>query len=144
MPRSGILRSSPTRICAEHVSVLAVRVHAHHRSLRLLIWLCAWEGKEIHRNRLIHRSAWNRNSRKFICRIVHNYTPVPLKTPAPGTPQSPTPLELVTPMDRYARWWMLPPGTNVCSRAMIRKATPKTRVSPGASGRGYGVDDLSP
>jgi dodecin len=42
-------------------------------------------------------------------------------------------------MDRYARWWLLLPATNICSRAMIRKATPKTRVSPGAApGRGYG------
>src|SRR5215218_108292 len=57
----------------------------------------------------------------------------------PDTPHSPAPLELVTPMDRYARWWMLLPATNICSRAMIRKATPQTRISPrAASGRCYG------
>jgi hypothetical protein len=30
---------------------------------------------------LIHRSAWNRNSRKFISRILHSPTPVPLQSP---------------------------------------------------------------
>jgi hypothetical protein len=30
---------------------------------------------------LIHRSAWNRYSRKFISKILHSLTPVPLKTP---------------------------------------------------------------
>jgi hypothetical protein len=54
----------------------------------------------------IHRSAWNENSRKFISRILHSLTPLPLKTPAPGTLQSPAPIPLVTPMDRYARSWM--------------------------------------
>jgi hypothetical protein len=29
----------------------------------------------------IHPSAWNRNSRKFGCKILHNLTLVPLKTP---------------------------------------------------------------
>src|SRR5215213_11700447 len=54
----------------------------------------------------IHRTTWNRCSRKFISKIVHSLTPVPLKTPAPGTLHSPTPIPLVTPMDRYARSWM--------------------------------------
>src|SRR5215218_8534281 len=93
---------------------------------------------------IIHPSAWNRNSRKYICKILHNHTPDTPEITPPDIPQSPTPLELVTPMDRYAQWWMLPPGTNVCSRAMIRKATTQTCVSPGATGRGYGLDDLSP
>ena len=31
--------------------------------------------------RLIHRSTWNKNSRKFISKILHSLTPVPLKTP---------------------------------------------------------------
>src|SRR5215208_2041611 len=56
--------------------------------------------------RLIHRSAWNRNSRKFISKILHSLTPVALKTPAPGTLHSPIPVPLVTPMDRYAGLWM--------------------------------------
>src|SRR5215211_8728029 len=30
---------------------------------------------------LIHRSAWNRNSPKFISKIVHSLTPLPLKRP---------------------------------------------------------------
>src|SRR5215204_1053117 len=54
----------------------------------------------------IHPSAWNRYSRKFTCRILHNHTPVPHEISPPDIPHSPTPLELVTPMDRYARWWM--------------------------------------
>ena len=48
---------------------------------------------------LIHRSAWNWNSPKFISKILH----------------SPTPLELVTPMDRYARSWMPFLQANVCT-----------------------------
>jgi len=54
----------------------------------------------------MHRSAWNRHSQKFTCRILHNHVPIPLESPSPDTPLSPTPLELVTPMDRYARLWM--------------------------------------
>jgi hypothetical protein len=53
---------------------------------------------------LIHRSAWNRDSRKFTCRILHTHTPIPLEQPSRYTPRSPAPLELVTPVDRYARW----------------------------------------
>src|SRR5215212_6406288 len=56
---------------------------------------------------LIHRSAWNRNSRKFISKILHSPTPIPLESPSPGTPHSPGPLGFVTPIDRYARLWML-------------------------------------
>src|SRR5215217_956387 len=48
----------------------------------------------------------NRYSRKFISTILHNHTPVPHEITPPDIPHSPTPLELVTPMDRYARWWM--------------------------------------
>src|SRR5215213_3986221 len=55
---------------------------------------------------LIHRSAWKRNSPKFISKILHNHTPVPHEITPPDIPHSPTPLELVTLMDRYARWWM--------------------------------------
>src|SRR5215217_9182347 len=55
---------------------------------------------------LIHPSAWNRYSRKFISKILHNHTPVPHEITPPDIPHSPTPLELVTPMDGYARWWM--------------------------------------
>jgi len=57
---------------------------------------------------LIHRSAWNKNSRKFISRILHNLTPLPPKSPSPEDPHSPVPLELVTPMYRYARLRMRP------------------------------------
>ena len=45
-------------------------------------------------------------SRKFVCRILHIPAPIPLESPSPGPPHSPTPLELVTPMDRYARSWI--------------------------------------
>jgi hypothetical protein len=55
---------------------------------------------------LIHRSAWNKNSRKFIYEILHNHIPLPHEITPPDIPHSPTPLELVTPMDRYAQWWM--------------------------------------
>src|SRR5215203_3380742 len=55
---------------------------------------------------LIHPSAWNRYSRKFTCRILHNHTLVPYEITPLDIPHSPTPLQLVTPMDRYARWWM--------------------------------------
>src|SRR5829696_3412065 len=57
---------------------------------------------------LIHRSAWNRNSRKFISRILHSPAPIPLESPPPGTPLRLAPAPLATPMDRYARSWMLP------------------------------------
>src|SRR5215204_2503361 len=56
---------------------------------------------------LIHRSAWNRISRKLVCKILHKPTPLPLESPLSGTPHSPAPAELVTAMDRYARLWML-------------------------------------
>jgi hypothetical protein len=62
----------------------------------------------------IHRSAWNRNSPKFISKILHSLILIPLKTPAPGTLHSPVPIPLVTLMDRYVRSWMSFPQTNVC------------------------------
>src|SRR5215207_10676642 len=37
------------------------------------------------------------------------------KHPSPGTLHSPVPIPLVTPMDRYARSWMLFLQTNVCA-----------------------------
>src|SRR5215217_5498458 len=55
---------------------------------------------------IIHPSAGNSNSPKFRCRILHIPAPIPLESPSPGTPHSPAPLELVTPMDRYARSWI--------------------------------------
>jgi hypothetical protein len=55
---------------------------------------------------LIHRSAWNTNSRKFISKILHIPFPMPLESPLQATPHSPVPLELVTLMDRYAELWM--------------------------------------
>src|SRR5918994_557063 len=63
----------------------------------------------------IHPSAWNSNSRKFISKILHTHTPTPPESPTPGTPHSPGPTELVTPMDRYARSWMFFLQTNVCT-----------------------------
>src|ERR671913_2313838 len=65
--------------------------------------------------RLIHRSAWNRNSRKSISKILHSLTPLPLKTPAPGSLHSLAPIPHVTPMVRYARSWMFFSQTNVCA-----------------------------
>ena len=56
---------------------------------------------------LIHRSAWNMNSPKFISTILHSPAPLPLRTPSPDTPHSPASLELVTAVDRYARLWTL-------------------------------------
>ena len=56
---------------------------------------------------LIHRSAWNMNSRKFTCRILHNHVPIPLESPSPDTPHSPAPVPLVTSMNRYAGLWLL-------------------------------------
>src|SRR5215203_6937142 len=47
----------------------------------------------------------NRNSPKFISKILHTHTPIPLESPIPGAPLGPAPLELVTPMDRYAGLW---------------------------------------
>jgi hypothetical protein len=57
---------------------------------------------------LIHPIAWKKNSRKFISKILHSTGPIPLESPIPDTPHSPVPVELVTPMDRYARLRMLP------------------------------------
>src|SRR5215203_7063958 len=57
---------------------------------------------------LIHRSAWNKNSRKFISRMLHMTVPIPLKPPPPGTTHSSDPIPLVTPVDRYARSSMYP------------------------------------
>src|SRR5215211_494812 len=56
--------------------------------------------------KLIHPSAWKGNSRKFISKILHSPTPLPPESPIPGAPLGPAPLELVTPMDRYAGLWM--------------------------------------
>jgi hypothetical protein len=57
--------------------------------------------------RLMHPTSGNSNSRKFISKILHSTTPIPLESPVSGTPLSPAPVELVTPMDRYAGLWML-------------------------------------
>jgi hypothetical protein len=83
---------------------------------------------------LIHRSAWNRYSRKFISKILHSLTPVPLKTAAPGALHSPTPIPLVTPMDRYARSWMSFLQTNVCASERTPHA-PSLMLQ--VAGRGY-------
>src|SRR5215218_7749210 len=41
---------------------------------------------------LIHRSAWNRNSPKFISKILQSLPPLPLRTADPGTLHSPVPI----------------------------------------------------
>ena len=46
------------------------------------------------------------NSRKFISKILHSPTPIPLDSPIQGAPLGLTPLELVTSMDRYAGLWI--------------------------------------
>jgi hypothetical protein len=65
---------------------------------------------------LIHRSAWNRYSRKFISKILHSRAPHTPKSPSPDTPHSPGPLGLVTPVDRYPGLWMRLLQTLVCGR----------------------------
>jgi hypothetical protein len=74
------------------------------------------------------------NSPKSISKILHSLTPLPLKTPAPGTLHSPAPIELVTPMDRYARWWMSFLQTNVCTSERTAHA-PSLMLQ--VAGRGY-------
>src|SRR5215204_3868537 len=82
----------------------------------------------------IHPSAWNRNSRKFISKILHSLSPSTPKNTSPGTLHSPVPIPLVTPMDRYARSWMFFLQTNVC-------ASERTPYAPSlmlqVAGRGY-------
>src|SRR5919107_163763 len=41
---------------------------------------------------LIQPIAWKGNSQKSGCRILHSPAPIPLESPAPGTPYSPGPL----------------------------------------------------
>jgi hypothetical protein len=62
-------------------------------------------GKQVLRgmNKLIHSSAWNRHSRKFISKILHKAAPLLPKAPTLDAPHSPAPVPLVTQMDRYAR-----------------------------------------
>src|SRR5215204_6555446 len=57
---------------------------------------------------LIHPNAWNRYSRKFISKILYSPAPIPLQSPPAGAPFGPAPLELVTPMYRYAGLLILP------------------------------------
>jgi hypothetical protein len=54
---------------------------------------------------LIHWSAWNRNSPKFITKILHSSAPIRTEPPLQVPSHNPTPVPLVTPMDRYARTW---------------------------------------
>ena len=53
----------------------------------------------------IQRSAWNRNSPKFITNILHSSAPIRTEPLLQIPPHNPTPVPLVTPMDRYARTW---------------------------------------
>ncbi len=53
----------------------------------------------ITRIRIIHRSAWKRDSRKFIYRILHNLGPIGLETAdRPGRVPNPKP---------YILWWCI-------------------------------------
>ena len=56
---------------------------------------------------LIHRSAWNTNSRKFISKILHSLTPIPLKSPLQAPRTAPSRCPLVTLMDEDAASWMM-------------------------------------
>src|SRR5215203_5976379 len=80
------------------------------------------------------QTAWNRYSRKFISKILYSLTPVPLKTPAPGTLHSPAPIPLVTPMDRYAHSWMSFLQTNVC---ISERTAHASSLMLQVAGRGY-------
>src|SRR5215216_8135960 len=86
------------------------------------------------RGRFFHPSAWNRNSRKFISKILHSLTLVPRKHPSPGTLHSSGPTPLVTPMDRYARSWMFFLQTLVCTSQRTSYA-PSRMLQ--VAGRGY-------
>jgi hypothetical protein len=48
------------------------------------------------------------NSPNFISKILYSPAQIPLKSPLPGVPFGPAPLELVTPMYRYAELQILP------------------------------------
>src|SRR5215216_130267 len=63
---------------------------------------------------IIHRSAWNRNSRKFGYKILHTPTPVGPVAPLLAPRQGPGAMHLATRLDRYApccmrlwRWLVL-------------------------------------
>src|SRR5215212_8518129 len=84
----------------------------------------------------IHLSAWNRNSRKFISKILHTPAPTPLESPPPGAPHSPAPLELVTPMDRYAPSRMLSCHKQMSVAAVISEGRSDPSHALRGSGRG--------
>src|SRR5215208_1709374 len=50
----------------------------------------------------IHRSAWNRNSRKFTCSNLHNRAPVGPVAPLLAPRKGPGAMHLATRLDRYA------------------------------------------
>src|ERR687897_387895 len=64
---------------------------------------------------LIHRSAWNKNSRKFISKILNIPPCEGVAEPLSAILSDGTVRHLVTRMDRYARSWMLLIQTNVCT-----------------------------
>jgi hypothetical protein len=53
--------------------------HSGTASRQLRVWVAPWHVPALPLA-LIHRSAWNRYSRKFISKILHSPSPVPLKT----------------------------------------------------------------
>ena len=56
----------------------------------------------------IHPSAWNRDSRMFISKILHSPASIPLQSPLQALPFGRAPVPLVTPMYRYAQFRILP------------------------------------
>jgi hypothetical protein len=86
--------------------------------------------------KLIHRSAWNRFSEVHIQDPEYPCPYAPRITPT-SVPHSPAPLELVTPMDSYARSRMLPWRKQMSAFAIISegRSDPSHTLFRG-SGRG--------
>jgi hypothetical protein len=82
----------------------------------------------------IHPTSGNRYSRKFVSKILHSPAPIPPESYVSGTPHSPAPLELVTPMDRYARSWKFFLQINVCTSERTPLA-PSLMLQVAPSGR---------
>jgi hypothetical protein len=86
--------------------------------------------------RLIHPSAWNKNSRKVISKIPYSPAPIPRNAPPPCAPHSPAPVPLVIPMDRYARLRMLPCRRHLSAAAIISEGPSDPSHTLRVSGRG--------
>jgi hypothetical protein len=83
---------------------------------------------------LIHRSAWNIDSRKLISEILYSPAPIPRNALPTGPPHSPAPIPLVTRMDRYARLRMLP----CCKQILVVAVIPEGRAILAHTLRGSG------